>query len=188
MWNNHCHRATAQLQLINTIIIIIIIYLFIYLFIWGYVTYTASYIKCVDKKKQPPFYKNLRTERIRNWIRFRHLSLTGTLYRILIRPVTSQFEQLRNPPAPPRHPQRPLTVFRKKTLWKFFYCLPSHDLKIRTEIRFKFVQDIFINYSTEIDTNARALFGKGLRNRGGGGGGRGGGGGGLSRVCRADMN
>jgi hypothetical protein len=44
-------------------------------------------------------------------------------------------------------------------------------LKIRTEIGFKFVREFFINYSTEMDPNARALFGKGLRKRGGGGGG-----------------
>jgi len=39
-------------------------------------------------------------------------------------------------------------------------------LEIRTEIGFKFVQEFFINYSTEMDPNARALLGKGLRKRG----------------------
>jgi hypothetical protein len=38
-------------------------------------------------------------------------------------------------------------------------------LEIRTEIKFKFVQQFFINYSTEMDPNARALFDKGLRSK-----------------------
>ena len=58
-------------------------------------------------------------------------------------------------------------------------------MKIRTEIGFKFDQKYFINYSTEMDPNAIALFGKGLRKREGGVGGkrrR------RKRVCRSDMN
>jgi hypothetical protein len=39
MWNNHCHRATAELQLINIIIIIIIIIIKI---IWYFVNFILT--------------------------------------------------------------------------------------------------------------------------------------------------